>query len=133
MPTCSNNNSDSATTTTDTNCNILSNRNKLSNNNNSHHVSSHSDNEDDNEEAEAPPLIPAGCSCKWCMKWTVCEHTVLVASVFSAAYKVPDNLVAETTALRKKTSSIRGTAGLRRKLVIKEISRQKKQSTYKLA
>ena len=67
------------------------------------------------------------------MKWTVCEHTVLVASVFSAAYKVPDNLVAETPALRKKTSSIRGTAGLRRKLLIKEISRQKKQSTNKLA
>ena len=89
--------------------------------------------EDENEEAEAPPLIPAGCSCKWCMKWTVCEHTVLVASVFSAAYKVPDNLVAETPALRKKTSSIRGTAGLRRKLLIKEISRQKKQSTNKLA
>jgi hypothetical protein len=89
--------------------------------------------EDENEEAEAPPLIPAGCSCKWCMKWTVCEHTVLVASVFSAAYKVPDKLVAETPALRKKTSSIRGTAGLRRKLLIKEISRQKKQSTNKLA
>jgi hypothetical protein len=70
---------------------------------------------DENEKAEAPPLIPASCTCKWCMKWTVCEHTVLVASVFSAAYKVPDKLVAETLALRKKTSSIRGTAGLRRK------------------
>jgi hypothetical protein len=80
--------------------------------------------EDENEEAEAPPLIPAGCSCKWCMKWTVCEHTVLVASVFSAAYKVPDKLVAETPALRKKTSSIRGTAGLRRKLLVEETARQ---------
>ncbi len=35
---------------------------------------------------------------------TVCEHTVLVASVFSAVYQVPDKLVAETPALRKKTS-----------------------------
>ncbi len=56
-----------------------------------------------------------------------------MASVFSAAYKVPDKLVAETPALRKKTSSIRGTAGLRRKLLIKEINMQKKQSTNKLA
>ena len=89
--------------------------------------------EDENEKAEAPPLIPASCSCKWCMKWTVCEHKVMVASVFSAAYKVPDKLVPETLALRKKTSSIRGTAGLRIKLLIKEIDMQKKQSTNKLA
>ncbi len=66
---------------------------------------------EDEEEAEKQPLIPAGCTCKWCMKWTACEHTDLVASVYSAAYHVPDKLVAETPALRKKTSSIRGTAG----------------------
>ncbi len=53
--------------------------------------------EDENEKAEASPLIPASCSCNWCMKWTVCERTVLAASVFSAAYKVQDKLVAETT------------------------------------
>jgi hypothetical protein len=46
------------------------------------------------------------------MKWTVCEHTVWVASVFSAAYQVPDEIVAETLALRKKTSFIRGTAAV---------------------
>jgi hypothetical protein len=88
--------------------------------------------EDEKEKAEPPPLIPASCTCKWCMKWMVCEHTVLVASVFSTAYKVPDKLVAETPALRKKTSSIRDMADLRRKLLIKEINMQKKQSTNKL-
>ncbi len=31
---------------------------------------------DEEEKAEPPPLIPASCTCKWCMKWTVCEHTV---------------------------------------------------------
>ncbi len=61
------------------------------------------------------------------------EHTALVASVFSPADQVPDALVAETPALRKKTSSLRATAGLRRKLLLEEIAKQKKQSTSKLA
>ena len=56
----------------------------------------------------------------------------LVASVFSPAYKVPDILVAETPALRKKTNSIRGTAGVRRKMLIKEIARQKSATKSKL-
>jgi hypothetical protein len=89
--------------------------------------------EDEADEAEKPPLIPAGCTCKWCMKWMVCEHTVLVPSVFIAAYQVPDKLVAETLALRKETRTIREAAGLKRKLLIKEIARQKKQSTNRLA
>ena len=46
-------------------------------------------------------------------------------SVFSPEYKVPDKLVAETPALRKKTNSNRGTAGLKRKVLVKEIVRQK--------
>ena len=75
---------------------------------------------------DPPPQIPASCTCKWCCKWTVCQHMSLVASVFSPAYKkVPDKLVAETPALRKKTNSIRGTAGVRREVLIKEIARQK--------
>ena len=54
-------------------------------------------------------------------------------SVISPAYKVPDKLVAETPALRKKTNSIRGTAGVRRKVRIKEIARQKSATKSKLA
>ncbi len=46
---------------------------------------------------------------------------------------MPEELVAETLALRKKTNSIRGTAGLERKLLIKKIAEQKKQSTNRLA
>ena len=79
-----------------------------------------------------PPQIPASCTCKWCCKWVICQHTSLVASVFSPAYKVPDILVAETPALRKKTNSIRGTAGVRRKKLIKEIARQKSATKSKL-
>ena len=55
-----------------------------------------------------------------------------MASVFSPVYKVPDNLIAETPALRKKTNSIRGTAGVRRKMLIKEVARQKSATKSKL-
>ena len=79
-----------------------------------------------------PPQIPASCTCKWCCKWVVCQHTSLVASVFSPAYKVPDILVAETPALRKKTNLIRGTAGVRRKKLIKEIAMQRSATKSKL-
>ena len=58
--------------------------------------------EDEESKPPPPPQIPASCTCKWCCKWTVCEHTGLVASCFSPEYKVPDKLVAETPALRKK-------------------------------
>ena len=91
------------------------------------------DEEDEEDKPPPPPQIPSSCACKWCCKWTVCEHTGLVASVFSPEYKVPDKLVVETPALRKKTNSIRGTAGLKRKQLIREISRQKSKSTNKLA
>ncbi len=58
----------------------------------------------------------------------------LAASVFSPEFKVPDKHIAETPELHKKISSVRGTASrLRRKLLIKDIAKKKKQSTNKLA
>ena len=54
------------------------------------------------------------------------------ASVFSPDYKVPDKFIAATPALRKKTSSIRGTAGLRRKHLLKELSKAKTKSKTRL-
>jgi hypothetical protein len=86
--------------------------------------------EDDNDDI---PQLPASCTCKWCCKWTIREHTALLAYVFSPEYPVPEVLVAETPALRKKTKSIRGTAGIKRKSVMKEIAQQRKQSTNRLA
>ena len=79
-----------------------------------------------------PPQIPMCCMCKWNYKWTVCEHTGLVASVFSPAYKVPDLLVAATPALRKKTNLIRGTGGVRRKHLMKELAKAKTKSKTRL-
>jgi hypothetical protein len=38
---------------------------------------------DDNADI---PLIAASWTCKWCCKWTTCEHTALLAYVFSPAY-----------------------------------------------
>ena len=60
------------------------------------------------------------------------RHTGLVISVFSRDYEVPDQLVAGTPALRKKTNSIRGTEGVKRKMV-RIISKQRKKSTNKLS
>ena len=88
--------------------------------------------EEEDEDKKPPPQIEASCTCRWCCKWTVCEHTDLVASVFSPKYKVPGKLIAATPALRKKTNSVRGTAGVRRKRLLMEIRQQKAKSTSKL-
>ena len=84
------------------------------------------------EDKDHPAQIPAMCTCKWCCKLTVCDHTALLAYVFSPDCQVPEILVAETPALRKKTNSIRGTAGFRRRELIKKIAKNKKQSTNRL-
>ena len=49
------------------------------------------DEDEEDKQSPSPPQIPASRTCKWNCKWTVCEHTALVASVFSPAYKVPDS------------------------------------------
>jgi hypothetical protein len=76
--------------------------------------------------------VPLGCICKWCCKWTICEHTALVRSVFDPEVQVPDTLVAETPALRKKCSKVRGTAGPHRARLLKEIAKQKKKPVSKI-
>ena len=53
-------------------------------------------------------------------------------SVVSGEYKVSDKLIAATPALRKKTSSIRGTAGVRRKHLLKELAKAKTKSKTRL-
>ena len=88
--------------------------------------------EEEDEDKMPPPQIEASCTCRWCCKWTVCEHTGLVATVFSPKYKVPGKLIAATPALRKKTNSVRGLAGLRRKRALMEIRQQNAKSTSKL-
>ena len=60
------------------------------------------------------------------------EHTVLVTSLLRSDVMVPDNLVAETPALRKKYSKIRGTAGTRKARLNRENAKQKKASTSNL-
>ena len=84
-------------------------------------------------QKKKPSQIAASCTCKWCCKWTVCEHSSLVASVFSPKYNVPVKLIAETPPLRKKTNSVRGIAGPRRKRAMMEIRRQKAKTMRKLA
>ena len=88
--------------------------------------------EEEEDKKKPPPQIEASCSCRWCCKWTVCEHTTLFVSVFSSKYSVPGNLIAATPALRKKTNSIRGLAGVRRKRALAELRQQKAKSASKL-
>ena len=76
--------------------------------------------------------FPWGCLCLRCQKWTLCEHTALVESLFRSDIEVPVNLVAETPSLRKKCNKLRGTAGPRRARILKEIARDKKKSTSKI-
>jgi hypothetical protein len=76
--------------------------------------------------------FPWGCLCLRCQKWTLCEHTAIVESLFRADIEVPDNLVAETPSLRKKCNKLRGTAGPRRARILKEIAKEKKKSTSKI-
>ena len=47
-------------------------------------------------------------------------------------YKVPNKLIVATPALRKKTSSIRGTAGVTRKHLLKELAKAKTKSKTRL-
>ena len=63
--------------------------------------------------------FPWGCICLRCQKWTLCEHTSLMASLFWPDVVVPDKLVAATPALRKKCNKLRGTAGPRRARILK--------------
>ena len=76
--------------------------------------------------------FPWGCLCLRCQKWTLCEHTAIVESLFRADIEVPDNLVAETPSLRKKCNKLRGTAGPRRARILREIAKEKKKSTSKI-
>jgi len=55
-----------------------------------------------------------------------------VTYVFDPEVQVPVTLVAETPALRKKCSKVRGTAGPRRARLLKEIAKQKKKSVSKI-
>jgi hypothetical protein len=76
--------------------------------------------------------FPWGCLCLRCQKWTLCEHSALLESLFRPDIEVPDNLVAETPALRKKCNKLRGTAGPRRARILKAIAKEKKKSTSKI-
>jgi hypothetical protein len=72
--------------------------------------------------------FPFACNCKW----TICKLTALLTSVFDPEVQVPVNLVAETQALRKKCSKVRGTAGPRKARLLKQTAKQKKKSVSKI-
>ena len=75
------------------------------------------------------------CVCNGCCKWTVCEHTSLITSVFKSSTLVPDKVVAATSVLQKKfrlSSMIRGTTGARQARSLKEIAKQKESTISKL-
>ncbi len=58
--------------------------------------------------------------CRACARDCVCDHSVLVTSVFKKTVQVPTNWVADTPALSKRTNRLRAKAGPRRARLIKE-------------
>ena len=64
--------------------------------------------------------IPLSCDCSVCFAHCVCAHTLLFTSLFVPEICVPATWVAATISQRKKTKSIKGTAGRRRMRIIEE-------------
>ncbi len=77
---------------------------------------------------------PLSCLCSSCAWDCVCNHSVLVTSDFKKTVQVPTNWLADTpaSALRKRTNSLRETAGPRRARLIKELAKEKTESASKL-
>ena len=78
--------------------------------------------------------IPVQCTCPDCFKDCVCVHGVLFASFFrdSEYLRVPDEYIAATVGLRKKCKMIKGTAGVKRKRLMKEYAATKKKAESKI-
>jgi hypothetical protein len=55
--------------------------------------------------------VPPGCTCKVCFPDCVCKCTLLFASLFNLALRVPADYIAATVSGSKKCKSIKGTAG----------------------
>jgi hypothetical protein len=75
---------------------------------------------------------PARCTCRDKSTDCLCDHVLLTCAAFDETVQVPTNWVAEIPELRKKTNSLRGTAGPRRASVIAAMAKDKEKSVSKL-
>ncbi len=77
------------------------------------------------------------CTCPDCFKNCVCVHSVRFAT-FASLFKcsedllVPDEYIAATVGLRKRCRMIKGTAGVKRKRLMREQAAAKKKVESKI-
>ncbi len=74
------------------------------------------------------------CTCPDCFKNCVCVHCVLFASLFDGSedLRVPDEYIAATVGLRKRYRRIKGTAGAKRRRLLREQAATKKKVESKI-
>jgi hypothetical protein len=78
--------------------------------------------------------IPVQCTCPDCFKNCVCVQGVLFASLFkdSEDLRVPDEYIAATVGLRKRCRMIQGTAGAKRRRLLREQAATRKKVESKI-
>jgi hypothetical protein len=64
--------------------------------------------------------VPLSCDCEVCFGNCVCAHTLLFTSLFTPEVCVPSAWVAATISQRKKSRSLKGTAGRKRFRILEE-------------
>ncbi len=79
--------------------------------------------------------IPVQCTCPDCLKNFFCVYGVLFASLFNgseALLRVPDEYIAATISLSKRCIMIKGTAGAKRRRLLREQAATKKKVESKI-
>jgi hypothetical protein len=78
------------------------------------------------------PPVEMSCTCLKDYKDCICPHGSLIASIWDASIRVPDEYIAAEPSARKKAKMIKGTAGPRRARLLKEIEADKGKTKSKI-
>jgi hypothetical protein len=78
--------------------------------------------------------IPVQCTCPDCFKNCICVHCVLFTSLFNGSEDllVPNEYIAAMVSLRKRCRMIKGTAGAKRRRLLREQAATKKNVESKI-
>lgn len=78
------------------------------------------------------PPVEMSCTCLKDYTDCTCSHGALLASIFDASIRVPDEYIASQPSARKKAKLIKGTAGPRRARLLKEIEAERGKTESKI-
>ena len=78
------------------------------------------------------PPVEMSCTCLKGYTDCACSHSALLASIFDASIRVPDEYIASQPSARKKAKLIKGTAGPRRARLLKEIEAERGKTESKI-